>query len=350
MVNVIKYLIAIILIGIAGNMLAINRESIDGQSFDGIDVSNHNGVIDWDKVVKNNPSLSFVYVKASEGATYKDARYLDNIKGARKAGLKVGAYHYFRMTSSVEDQYENFINQLESAPFDLIPMVDVETNDKVPIKQFRNELRKFLDKIEKRFSVAPVIYGTNRSYNELCGADFDGKYLLYIGRYGNMAPVVKGKSVYTVWQYSEKGQIMGIPKPVDLCRLNPQSDMSVLAMPPHPSHIQEDDFLPKPNEPQHQNNVIIETKGNLTIYYPQYSRIDLATGTMPSKSDESVVFVCAGAFTGELKNTFSHLNIAGNHVSGGVFYNGYKCGPNNGVFTWSEGDGWHFYNNGHAFC
>lgn len=198
---------------------------------DGIDVSNHNGKIDWDKVVKNNPTISFVYVKASEGATYKDARYLDNIRGARKAGLKVGAYHYFRMTSSVEEQYKNFISQLENAPFDLIPMVDVETNDKQPIKRFRSRLREFLDKLENKYSVAPVIYGTNKSYNELCGSDFDEKYPLYIGRYGKNVPVVKGKSAYTVWQYSEKGWIEGISKSVDLCRFNPKCDISDLSMP-----------------------------------------------------------------------------------------------------------------------
>ena len=45
---------------------------------------------------------------------------------------------------------------------------------------------------------------------------------------------------------------------------------------------------------------------------------------------------------------FKHFNIAGHHVSGGVFYKGYKCGPNNGVFTWDSKTGRHFYNYGHA--
>lgn len=83
---------------------------------------------------------------------------------------------------------------------------------------------------------------------------------------------------------------------------------------------------------------------SLTVYYPHFTRIDLVTGTMPSKSDGKVIFCCAGSFTGERLTSFKHSNIAGDHVSGGTFHKGYKCGPYNGVFTWSERSGWHFYN------
>ena len=94
--------------------------------------------------------------------------------------------------------------------------------------------------------------------------------------------------------------------------------------------------------------VKVERKGDLIVYYPQFSRIDLVTGTMPSKAEKDVIFVCEAAFTGECLTEFRHSNIAGHHVSGGVFYKGFKCGTNNGVFTWSRSDGWHFYNYAHA--
>ncbi len=94
-------------------------------------------------------------------------------------------------------------------------------------------------------------------------------------------------------------------------------------------------------------NVIIERHDNLICYYPQFSRIDLVTETMPAKSDKEVIFVCEAAFTGVLLNEFKHSNIAGHHVCSGKFYEGFHCGPNNGVFTWSKTGGCHFYNNGH---
>ena len=93
--------------------------------------------------------------------------------------------------------------------------------------------------------------------------------------------------------------------------------------------------------------VTIERHDSVTVYYPNYSRIDLATGTMPSTSDNSIIFLCSGAFTGERLDEFKHSNIAGHHVSSGKFYQGYKCGPNNGVFTWSPKKGWRFFNYSH---
>lgn len=94
--------------------------------------------------------------------------------------------------------------------------------------------------------------------------------------------------------------------------------------------------------------VSVTSNGGLMLYTPEFKRIDLVTGTMPSKDETDVILVCEAAFTGELLEEFRHSNIAGHHVSGGEFHKGFKCGPNNGVFTWSAGDGWHFYNCGHS--
>ena len=93
--------------------------------------------------------------------------------------------------------------------------------------------------------------------------------------------------------------------------------------------------------------VTVENHDSLTVYYPHFSRIDLVTETMPAKSEKDVIFVCEASFTGELLDKFAHSNIAGHHVSSGKFNEGYKCGVNNGVFTWSAQSGWHFYNNAH---
>ena len=93
--------------------------------------------------------------------------------------------------------------------------------------------------------------------------------------------------------------------------------------------------------------VRIERHDSLTVYYPDFTRIDLVTEKMPSKNEKEVIFVCEGSFTGKVIDEFRHDNIAGHHVSSGTFYQGYKCGPNNGVFTWSPKSGWRFYNYSH---
>ena len=84
----------------------------------------------------------------------------------------------------------------------------------------------------------------------------------------------------------------------------------------------------------------VDTFG-LIILYPQFSKVDLACGTMPQKTDKDVILVAEAAYTGELLKEFKHTNIAGDHVSGGVRYRGYKCKRNTGAFIYYNGT-WKF--------
>ena len=86
------------------------------------------------------------------------------------------------------------------------------------------------------------------------------------------------------------------------------------------------------------------TVNGLIVYYPQYSRIDLVCGTMPSEQDTSVVLCAEAAFTHELLDEFAHTNIDGDHVSGGKRYTGAKCQDNSGAFAWFSDSTWEFVN------
>ncbi len=191
-------------------------------TYQGIDVSHHQGNIDWVKV-STDANIQFVYLKATEGATHKDKTYDYNLKEARKAGLRIGSYHYLRNTSSIRKQFKNFTRVAKREQQDLIPMVDVE--ERVP----KDSIRLFCRLLTEHYGKQPAIYGTNRSYNSFCAPDFND-YVLMIGRYGQKPPVISGPSHYDIWQYSEKGVIPGIPKPVDLNRLHPDFDVSNLLL------------------------------------------------------------------------------------------------------------------------
>jgi lysozyme len=129
------------------------------------------------------------------------------------------------MTSGAREQFANFNAAIAKVGIDLIPMVDVETSDKQSVREVKDSLMVFVNLVKEMYGVNPMIYGTNRSYNELCAPDFN-HLLIYIGRYGENRPVVKGPSHYYIWQYSETGSIDGIPKPVDLCRFHKDADVS----------------------------------------------------------------------------------------------------------------------------
>lgn len=76
---------------------------------------------------------------------------------------------------------------------------------------------------------------------------------------------------------------------------------------------------------------------DLLMIYPYFSKADLVCGEMPSPSDTTVILVAAAAYTGELLDHFKHSNIAGDHVSSGKRYKGYKCKRNSGAFVWYDG-------------
>ena len=90
----------------------------------GIDVSAHNGDIDFNKVKADG--YTFVFIKASEGEDYHDSKFLTNYENARKAGLKVGAYHFFRKKTDGLNQAKNFLEMVAGRNLDLPLVVDVE--------------------------------------------------------------------------------------------------------------------------------------------------------------------------------------------------------------------------------
>jgi len=196
----------------------------------GIDVSHHQGDINWNKVKKwKDKSIQFVYIKATEGATFIDKTYEKNFKGAKEQKILTGSYHYFRTTSSVKDQFKNFIQTISKEDQDLIPMIDVEEKKNWNNKEFHKNFKEFLGLIENHFGQKPMIYTVNSFYN----INLSGKYNDYhflIARYGKNSPNMRDKSNWTIWQFSETGKVDGIPKLVDIDVINSKFSLSDIKM------------------------------------------------------------------------------------------------------------------------
>jgi len=197
-----------------------NNNEEDVNYIYGIDVSHHQGIIKWNLVNKwGNNKIEFVYIKATEGATYFDKNYRMNFSGAKKNGLLTGSYHYFRTSSSVKDQFNNFISHISKKRQDLIPLIDVEEKRNWTNKEFHKNFLKFLFMVEKFFGKKPMIYTVNSFYNKHLSGRYDGYHFL-IGRYGKKSPFMIDGKDWTIWQFTEKGKIKGIKKNVDIDRLN----------------------------------------------------------------------------------------------------------------------------------
>lgn len=192
--------------------------------YDGIDVSSYQKDIDW-RATARDKKIKFVYVKATEGATYTSRHYIYNMENARKHGIKVGSYHFLRTGSRIKDQFENFKRSVKKSDQDLIPLIDVETRQGWTAQQLRDSVKMFADLVEEYYGCRPMIYTSSSFFNNLLGAAF-ADYPLFIARYATSEPQLSCGAKWTLWQFSEKGRISGIDHPVDLCRFNKGCSLS----------------------------------------------------------------------------------------------------------------------------
>jgi len=217
----------------AGNKETVVRPQVPPRnaeaSYDGIDISSHQGFIDWTKV-SSDKDIRFVYIKATEGATYRSPHYVHNLTQARRHGLMVGSYHYLTSTSSIDDQFKNFSQLALKHVQDLEPMLDVETRGDWSRSQLIDSVKKFCQLTEQHYGVQPMIYSTMGFYNKNLTPHFNNHHL-YIGRYSSSEPEINWEGKYTIWQYSESGIIPGIDAYVDLCRYRKEGWIDEITMP-----------------------------------------------------------------------------------------------------------------------
>ena len=195
----------------------------------GIDVSHHQGKIEWPVLAARN-DIKYVYIKATEGATHKDTRYHENVKEARKVGIPVGSYHYFHPNVPVEKQLANFTSVIDMSQQDLLPVIDIEEPGKSK-KAVCDSLLKFAQMITTHCGVAPIIYTGQNYYNEILHNKVNS-YRLWIARYGiykfKMTPRLRDRQEYHIWQYSNRGRVEGIEGDVDLNTLCGDVDIDAI--------------------------------------------------------------------------------------------------------------------------
>lgn len=182
---------------------------------EGIDLSHHNGPIDWGRL--GTEPLDFVYLKATEGDDHVDARFQENWQAATRLGWQTGAYHFYLLCRDGASQAENFIRQVEVRAGTLPPAVDLEHAHNCRARGDRgatlDELRGFLAALETEYGSVPVIYTTPAFHAEwLAGEGFEA-HPLWIRSLDGLP-----ERPYAIWQYSMKGRVKGIEGLVDLNR------------------------------------------------------------------------------------------------------------------------------------
>jgi len=190
----------------------------------GIDVSYYQGKIDWQKVKAmedDGVKISFAFIKATEGILSVDPYFQRNWREAPKAGLKVGAYHFFRPKKSGLWQANFFLQTASFEQGDLPPVVDIESLDGVSPEKMRKELNAFIIQVEEKTKVKPIIYSGLKFYKDNLRGFYDD-YQLWVAHYHQPKIKLSDKE-WEFWQHSDKARINGINHVVDFNAFNGDS-------------------------------------------------------------------------------------------------------------------------------
>ncbi len=189
-----------------------------GFTVHGIDISKHQGVIDWKRVShmkKDGIQVSFVFIKATEGITRQDNKFGTNWNDVGHNGLLRGAYHFYYPSRDANKQADNFMAVVKLAKGDLPPVVDIEYSNGKSAKIICDDLKVFIARLEKKYNVKPIIYTNTNFYNTYLIGKFDDYPLWIAGYFDHDRFYNEFTTPWTLWQHSEKGKVDGIRGYVD---------------------------------------------------------------------------------------------------------------------------------------
>jgi GH25 family lysozyme M1 (1,4-beta-N-acetylmuramidase) len=184
----------------------------------GIDVSVHNGVIDW-KSVKASGKVDFAILRAGYGKSInqKDAKFERNYAGAKAQGIPVGAYWYSYAITPAEAEAEarTFLQAIAGKQFEMPVYFDIE--EKKALATGKNNVsaivKAFCNVMEKAGYWCGV-YASRAHVQSYFDNEVKNRYSLWLAEWGAKLNYSGGE--VGMWQYSDKGKINGIGGSVDM--------------------------------------------------------------------------------------------------------------------------------------
>ena len=196
--------LALCLLFAVGITAKVHHKNVQKKSF-GVDISQYNGNVNFKKL---KPKTKFVVVRATTGKKM-DVKFKKNFASAKKHGLLVGAYHYYRPSENPKVQAANYIKAVKLHKGNIRPVVDIEQKSKkISTKAMKNNFKIFLARIEHHYGVKPIIYSGYDFYDQYLDRDFK-KYPYWIAAYSKKkaaTPIVKKAVIH---QFTDKAKLRG---------------------------------------------------------------------------------------------------------------------------------------------
>lgn len=274
-----------------------------GQNVHGIDVSNWQGNIDWNNVANNGQV--YAWVKASEGMTYQDPQFINNMTNGLDAGVVMGAYHFARPDNNLAtEDASNFLSTagIYIGTGFLPPVLDLENpysgGQSIDLTDMftSNELSlwamEWLSTVETQTGITPIIY-VNGNYANYLNSSVNVYGLWFAQPDESLTPPVN-MGVWNDWlfkQYSWWGEVPGIVGDVDLnifngsiSEFNELIGVNTTQVSSSPNELKVTLFPnPVQNEihlyglPQNINKVVIsDVKGKFQVFQMEGNKIDVS--------------------------------------------------------------------------
>jgi GH25 family lysozyme M1 (1,4-beta-N-acetylmuramidase) len=190
----------------------------------GIDVSEHQGAIDWQAVA--NDGVEFALIRlgnrgATEGLLYLDDYFEDNISGAQQAGILVGVYFFSQAITEAEarEEAEFVLKHLKGHRLDYPVVFDHEKvfgmearSDHLTGEQISRCTETFLE-IIREAGYDTMVYG-NKSDLYRLSPYLLNRYGVWLAEYDAAHPTMEHD--LAIWQFTSNGSVDGISTRTDL--------------------------------------------------------------------------------------------------------------------------------------
>ena len=201
----VSIIFTVFLLGITGYYYHTDTLSMIYKE-EGIDISHHQIRINWKQV--DSKKYKFVIMKATEGKDFLDTDFSYNWINAQLNGFKVGAYHFFSMSSSGKEQAIDYISKVPSIENSLPPVIDIEISSKYLRTEVKKELKDMIEIFEKHYKKRVVLYVTYKTYDAFIKGDFSENPIWISDK--KFYPSLSDDRKWSIWQYSSRGRINGI--------------------------------------------------------------------------------------------------------------------------------------------
>ena len=198
------------------------------RQYKGIDISENNGSVNWALVKRDNIDFAMIRIGyrgyGQAGRIVEDSKGKLNIEAAKKAGVKVGVYFYTQAINETEaiEEANWILNTIKGYSVDYPVAIDFENSgangraDNLDINT-RTKIAKAFCQTIQNAGYTPMVYTNVNWANNYINMNELTKYETWIAHWTyNTAKLPSYNKSYTMWQYSNKGIVNGVPGNVDL--------------------------------------------------------------------------------------------------------------------------------------